>query len=117
MGQAHIQLTRAKGEYERRGFVVRGTIATHLEAIDPSAESSLGEVRVIKKAAICSLWDHVVLLLSQYRDDWDLDDVDARMAAAERLVTKLPPASWFTNALSKDATWVEAADLLEAWPD
>lgn len=116
VGQAHIQLTRAKGEYEERGFVVRGTITTHLQAIDASAESSLGEVRIVRKDAIQSLWRRAVLVLSEYRDNWDLEDVEARLAAAEQAVAKLPPACWLTRALSCDGPWIEADDLLREWP-
>lgn len=116
VGQAHIQLARAKAEYETRGFTVRGTIVTHLVDIDASAESSLGEIRIVRKEGVRQLWDRVVLVLSQYRDEWDLEDVDARMAAAEQVVPRLPPTGWLTDALSKDQTWIEVADLLEQWP-
>lgn len=95
---------------------MRGTIVTHLATIDDSAESSLGEVRIVRKGAILLLWQRVVQVLSQYRDDWDLEDVEARLSAAEQVVAKLPPAAWLTNALSKDGPWIESTDLLEKWP-
>lgn len=95
---------------------MRGTIATHLSTIDTSAESSLGEVRVVRKDAAQALWQRAVLVLSRFRDDWDLEDVEARLTAAEQAVAKLPPAGWLTTALSKDDTWIEADDLLGQWP-
>lgn len=116
LGQAHNQATRAKSEFEARGFTVRGTIVTHLSSIDRSAESSLGEVRILRKDAILGLWQRVLQVLSEYRDDWDLENVEARLAASEQIVAKLPPASWLTRALSNDGTWITADDLLEQWP-
>jgi hypothetical protein len=116
VGQGHNQLTRAKAEYEVIGFTVRGTIVTHLTAIDPSAESSLGELRVIRKDAVVALWQRVVGILSLYRDEWDLEDIETRLAAAESVVAKLPPSAWLSKSLSIDGPWIEAADLLADWP-
>ncbi len=115
VGQAHIQLTRAIGEYEARGFVVRGTIVTHLDTIEPSAKASLGAVRVIRKAAVNDLWDKAVSALSIYRDGWDLEDLEARMVASEQVLPKLPAAGWLTKTLDEaEALWV--ANLLVEWP-
>lgn len=116
VGQAHNQVTRAKSEYEARGFTVRGTIVSHLSEIDPSAASSLGEVRIIKKDAVQALWQRVTQILARYRDDWDLEDVDARLNAAEQVIAKLPPSAWLSRALSNDSPWIGTDQLLQEWP-
>jgi hypothetical protein len=38
------------------GYRVRGLIVTHLRQIDPSAASSIGPVRVLRKKAVIALW-------------------------------------------------------------
>jgi hypothetical protein len=116
VGQSHNQLNRALKEYESKGFIVRGTIVTHLTNIEPSAESSLGIVRIITKEAINGLWKRTVMILSEYRDNWSLEDVDARLTAAETIATKLPPSGWLTRALATDSVWIKDTDLLSEWP-
>lgn len=116
VGQAHNQLTRAKTEYVPFGYSVRGTIVTHLEALDAASVSSLGEIRVVRKDAIQALWTKLVQIISEYRDNWDLNDVAARLAAADEIVPKLPPAAWLTRALTVDARWITAAEILREWP-
>lgn len=64
MGQAHNQLSRAQREYEAQGYIVRGTIVTHLTTIAPEAEASAGSIKVLDKAAIFGLWNRVTSLLS-----------------------------------------------------
>lgn len=116
VGQGHNQLNRALAEYGSKGYTIRGTLVTHLTEIDKSAESSLGQLRVIQKPAIRKLWDRIVLRLSDYRDDWSLADAEARLNAAEQITTKLPPGGWLTKALAHDGVWVTETDLLKEWP-
>jgi hypothetical protein len=75
VGQAHIQLTRALNEFNQQGYIVRGTILTHLTEIDPSAEVSAGGIKILGKEAILGLWNLVRGLLSLYRERWSLDDI------------------------------------------
>ena len=116
VGQAHNQMNRAVAEFQHLGYTVRGTITTHLEAIDPAAKSSLGSLRIISKAAIQSLWERVKLLLSLYRDAWSLDDVSARIAAASALRPKCPPAGWLIATLEQDTIIMGPNELLGRWP-
>jgi hypothetical protein len=116
VGQAHNQMNRAIAEYEQLGYTVCGTIATHLEAIDASAKSSLGSLRIVSKSAIQSLWNRVRLLFSLYRDNWSLDDVSARLAAAASLRPKCPPAGWLVSTLQQDTVIVGKEALLAKWP-
>lgn len=116
VGQAHNQMNRAIAEYQQLGYTVCGTIVTHLEAIEPSAKSSLGSLRVVSKSAIQSLWDKVRLLFSLYRDGWSLDDVSARLAAAAALRPKCPPAGWLITTLQQDTTMIGPNELLAKWP-
>lgn len=116
VGQAHNQMNRAIAEYQQLGYTVCGTIATHLEAIDPSAKSSLGSLRIVSKSAIQSLWDRVRLLSSLYRDGWSLDDVSARLAAAAALRPKCPPAGWLITTLQQDSVIIGTQELLAKWP-
>jgi hypothetical protein len=106
-------MNRAIAEYQQLGCTVCGTILTHLEAIDPSAKSSLGSLRLVSKSAIQSLWDRVRLLFSLYRDSWSLDDVSARLVAAAALRPQCPPAGWLVTTLQQDTVII---GVLSYWP-
>ncbi len=116
VGQAHNQMNRAIAEYQQLGYTVCGTITTHLEAIDPSAKSSLGSLRIVTKTAVQSLWDRVRLLFSLYRDGWSLDDVNARLVVAAALRPKCPAAGWLVTTLQQDTVIIGAVELLARWP-
>jgi hypothetical protein len=116
VGQAHNQMNRAIAEYQQLGYTVCGTIATHLVAIEASAKSSLGSLRIVSKSATLALWDKVRLLFSLYRDDWSLDDVSARLAAAAALRPKCPPAGWLMTTLQEDTVIIGEQELLAKWP-
>lgn len=116
VGQAHNQMNRAIAEHQQLGYTVCGTIATYLEAIDPSAKSSLGSLRIVSKAAIQSLWDRVRLLFSLYRNGWSLDDVSTRLAAVAALRPKCPPDGWLITTLQQDTALIGAKELLAKWP-
>ena len=116
VGQAHNQLNRATQEYGERGYIIRGTIVTHIESIDDAARSSLGELRIIPKQAVIELWNRVFSALSQYRDNWSLEDVDARIVAAELIIPRLPPDGWLTQALTNDGPFISESELLAEWP-
>jgi hypothetical protein len=116
VGQGHNQFNRARAEYENLGYIVRGTIVTHLHQIDQSAQSSLGPIRIIRKSAIRELWNRVMRCLTDYRDRWSLEDADARLIAAERASTRLPPSGWLSRALESDEVWIDADRLLAEWP-
>ena len=116
VGQAHNQLNRAKDEYGNRGFAVRGTIVTHLTDIDPSARSSLGEIRIIQQDAIVALWNCLISIFSQHRNNWSSEDSSARLTAADITIPKLPRAGWLTRALSSDEIWITEKQLLSEWP-
>ena len=115
VGQAHNQLTRAKEEYGNKGFVVRGTIVTHLSDLEATVSSSLGEVRIVKKDAVLDLWNTAMGILSLYRDQWSLDDVDARLTAGESLLPRFPAAGWLTRALANDSNVISSNILLNEW--
>jgi len=115
VGQAHNQENRAKGEYEPFGYTVRGTIVTHLTTIRPDAESSAGTIRVIEKDGILELWNRTRTLLSLYRDNWSLDDLSARLAAAETIRPRFPPAGWLIRVLDGTKRTISAVHLLTEW--
>jgi hypothetical protein len=52
MGQAHNQRNRALSEFQQLGYSVRSVILTHLDSIDPSARSSAGAIRIVRKEAL-----------------------------------------------------------------
>jgi hypothetical protein len=116
VGQGHNQMNRAEAEYSHKGYTVRGTIVTHLDEIDYSAAASLGQLRVIRKSAARELWNKTIRCLSGYRDNWSLEDVEARLTAAEQTATKLPPSGWLTRALDHDEVWIGPETLLQEWP-
>ena len=112
MGQAHNQLARAQREYGTQGYVLRGTIVTHLTAISPQAEASAGSIKVLKKGAIFDLWNRVRSLLSLYRDGWSLDDISARSSAAQTIRARLPETGWIIRALDADERFITTERLL-----
>ena len=116
MGQAHNQLNRALAELAPLGYTVRGTILTHLGAIDPAARSSAGPIRILRKDAVFSLWKNVEGLLRNYANGWKLDDVTVRIGKTQALLPRCPPAGWLVQALSADELFVSSDDLLRGWP-
>lgn len=117
IGQAHNQMSRAVSQYHRQGFVVRGTIVTHLDGLELDAEASAGDIKVIPRAAIVTLWRSARTLLNQYRGRWSLDDLSARLAAAELIRGELPGPGWLSRALDCEARFVTSDDLLSKWRD
>jgi RAD3-like DEAD/DEAH box helicase/type III restriction/modification enzyme restriction subunit len=115
VGQAHNQLARAIQEFEGRGYTVRATVVTHLDQIAPAAEGSLGEIRIVSKDAVLSLFDSVLQLFSEYRDGWSVDDLNARRAAAAAVIPQFPEAGWLTRSLSHDLVWVGDQELTAEW--
>ena len=116
VGQAHNQFARANNEYAHLGYKVRGTIITHLDSIDPSAESSLAGIKLIRTDAIIAVWEQLKLLLSEYRANWDLEHVVTRQVAADQVLARLPAAGWFSDALDKPQVWITENEFLGAWP-
>jgi hypothetical protein len=116
VGQAHNQLTRAETELGSRGYLVRGTIVTHLADLDAAAAASIGAIKVIRKDAMGALWTRVNQLLGAYSGEWSAETPEARLQAADHLAPSLPPTGWLGRALSAPAVFVEPAALLSEWP-
>ena len=116
VGQAHNQTARATTEFYPHGYVIRGTVVTHLPAIDPAADASAGPLRVIHRDVLLALWTRVRVLLSRYRDHWSLDDMNARVAAAERVRGQIPPTGWLVRALDHHDRFVTESQLIIEWP-
>ena len=116
MGQAHNQLNRAAMELEALGYIVRGTIVTHLDNIEDAARSSAGPIRVVRKDAIAALWKHVERLLRSYADGWKVDDVAARTGKMNELLPRCPTGSWLAQSLSEDTLFIAKESLLRHWP-
>lgn len=117
IGQAHNQVARAQTEYGRTGYRVRGTIVTHMTAIDPAADASAGSIRIVPKGIVVELWDRVRLLLSLYRDNWSIDDMPARLSAAGRIHARIPQTGWLVAALDQDHRFISNDQLLSKWGD
>lgn len=115
VGQAHNQLARAQAEYGPQGYFIRGTIVTHLDRIEPAADASAGGIRVIPKTAVAELWNRVRLMLSLYRDNWSIDNIQARADAAGRVQARIPPTGWLIRALDRDQRFTTAENLLSEW--
>jgi hypothetical protein len=116
VGQAHNQLTRAETELGSQGYLVRGTIVTHLAELDAAAAASIGTIKVIRKDAIATLWTQVNQLLGAYSGEWSADTPEARLQAADQLAPRLPPTGWLGRALSIPSSFTEIAELLHEWP-
>jgi hypothetical protein len=115
VGQAHNQRLRAEHEFKALGYSVRGAIITHLTAINATAKSSAGPVRIIEKNAVMSLWERIRVMLSLYRDKWSLDDIPARLVAVEAVRALSPPTGWLLRALDADTLFIGADLLLKEW--
>jgi hypothetical protein len=116
VGQAHNQLTRAETELGSMGYVVRGTIVTHLTELDAAAAASIGAIKVIRKDAVAALWAQLNELLGMYSAEWSADTPEARLLAADHLAPQLPPTGWLGRTLSTPEVFVEADALLREWP-
>jgi hypothetical protein len=116
LGQAHNQLNRAIVEFGQLGYSTRGTIITHLTAIDGAAKSSAGAIRIITKSAVLELWERVRVLLSKYRQGWSIDDIPARLSAANALLVKCPRTGWLQRALDADRLFLDGKHMLTDWP-
>ncbi len=115
VGQAHNQRNRAIQEFGGRGYHVRGTIVSHLDEVEASATSSLGEIKLVRKDALLALWHQVSDLLSVYRDAWAADDVNARLAAGASLIPRVAPTGWLGRALTQPDVRVDEVTLLHEW--
>jgi hypothetical protein len=115
VGQAHNQISRAMAEYGSQGYAIRGTIVTHMNAIEPAADISAATIRVIQRAAVMGLWNRARLLLSLYRDQWSLDDMASRLSAAERIRPHIPKAGWLIRALDSPERFVTPQTLNAEW--
>lgn len=115
VGQAQNQYQRAFGQFDRIGYVVRGTIVTHLTEIAPEARASLGTIRIIPKAAVTRLFEMTMEILSDYRNGWSLEDLEARAVSAERVRPRFPAAGWLSRALAADDLIITDEALLREW--
>lgn len=78
---------------------------------------STGPIKVVRKEAVLELWARTKTLLGAYADDWAQDNLKARLLAADRIALKLPPTGWLDRALTREELFVDAAGLLDQWPD
>jgi len=115
VGQAHNQIERARTEYEQFGYSVNGIIVTHLAEINPDAESSLGTIRIVTKDSVFQLWEIVKQRLTEYRNNWSLDDISDRRNASKAIRSELPEANWLHRALVRDLLFITPEILLEEW--
>lgn len=115
IGQAHNQIARAQAEYGAHGYVIRGAVVTHLDALDPAAEASAGAIRIILRNSVIELWNRVRLLLSLYRDHWSLDDMHARAAGVTRIQAQIPHTGWLPRAFENPQRFVSVDQLLAEW--
>jgi hypothetical protein len=116
VGQAHNQRTRAETEMGSQGYIVHGTIVTHLRELDPTSAASIGAIKVIRKDAMAALWTRVNELLGVYASKWSADTPEASLLAADHLAPSLPPTGWLNRALSTPTVFVETSTLLAEWP-
>jgi len=111
----HNQYARASSEFGTRGYVVRGTIVTHLTELARDAEASAGSIKVLNKDAILRLWGNAKILLSVYRDGWSLYDIATRNTAAQAVKARVPATGWIIRALDVDERFVTAETLTSEW--
>ena len=115
LGQAHVQLSRAKEEYETQGYSVRSVVITHLNQLAPDAQASVGPIKFLQKDIVLDLWDRVHAILTTYRSRWSVDDVRAKRDAATTIRPRLPKTGWILRALDSADPWLSKDDILEEW--
>lgn len=115
VGQVHNQVQRAKAEYEHLGYSVRGIIVSHIIDIDPAAQSSIGDIRVLTKDSVMQLWEIVKQLLIEYRNGWSIDNIDMRRNASNAIRPKIPNSGWLGRTLASDQHVISAEVLLSEW--
>ena len=115
LGQAHIQLNRAKEEYGTQGYSVRAVVVTHLNQLASDAQSSVGLIKFLQKDIVLALWGSVRAILTTYRSRWSVDDVRAKRDAATTIRPRLPKTGWILRALDSADPWLSEADILKEW--
>ena len=113
LGQAHVQLYRAKEEYGTRGYSVRAVVVTHLKQLASDAQPSVGSVKFLHKDVVLALWDRVRDIMIMYRSHWHIDDVQAKRVAEEAIRPRLPKTGWLLRALDQADLW--EIDILKEW--
>lgn len=116
VGQAHNQRARAFEELGPAGYTVRGLIVTHLERLAPDAAASLGDIVVLRRAAVTALHERIRELLTAYAASWSLESPQARVAAGEALALQLPDTGWLVAAIDAADRFLEDGGLLAGWP-
>jgi len=115
LGLAHVQRTRAEGEFTASGYTVRGRVATHMIELS--------------RDAILVLWLRISALLSGYRAAWSFDDLavrrivcrtdhepaDAGARAASALRPMLPRTGWLVRAFATGNPLATADALTPDW--
>ena len=115
LGQAHNQKATAETYYGSRGFVVSGTIVTHLTELGAAVEHSLGDLRIISKQAICDLWVKVGYALALYRDKWLPGNLAVNLQAAQSIKSRIPRTGWLTRTLTNGSAIVSSEQILREW--
>jgi Rad3-related DNA helicase len=116
VGQAHNQYSRALAELGGAGYAVRGVIVTHLQRLAADAAPGLGEIVVVRRDAVQALHARVAELLVGFAAEWSLEDPQARVGAADNLTARLPRAGWLREAIDNADRFLDAGELLAAWP-
>jgi hypothetical protein len=116
VGQAHNQYSRAVTEFGSAGYAVRGLIVTHLERLTADAAPGLGEMVVLRRDAVEAVRRRADELIARFAAEWSLNDPHARVMAADNLARALPPTGWFRDAIDNTDRFLDAEQLLAAWP-
>ena len=105
--------TGQKDEYGTRGYSVRAVVVTHLNQLAPDAQSSVGPLKLLQKDTVLSLWEQVRDIMTTYRSQWSIDDVQVKRDAAESIRPRLPKTGWLLRALDQADLW--EIDILKEW--
>jgi hypothetical protein len=104
-------------ELQPFGFAVRGLVVTHLDRLSADAAPGLGEIVVLRRAAVDALHGRVSQLLLDFAASWSLQDPRNRVAAGEALAQRLPPTGWFADAIDAADRFLDGDLLLSSWPE
>ena len=115
IGQCHVQRSRAEQEYGKRGYSVRCVLVTHLNRLAPDAQSSIEPIKLLRNDIVLVLSTRVCNLMTTYRSHWNIDDVQAKRAAAAAIRPHLPKTGWFLQAFDNADPWLSEDDVLKEW--
>lgn len=96
---------------------VDALIVTNLQRIAPEAEAALGRVRILPRENVERLRVRLQDITRDYWSTWSREDADARLAAREAAIRRLPRLGWLARVIAQAQTpFIGQDELFADWP-